>query len=59
MLYNPLTEKIARTIQVPQYYTDVANIVMISEKEGKKVQMKLNRKYEIELSVNMQPESYT
>jgi hypothetical protein len=59
MLYNPLKEKITRTIQVPLYYTGASNTVMISEQEGKKVPMKLNRKYEIELSVNMQPESYT
>jgi hypothetical protein len=59
MLYNPLKERIARTIQVPLYYTGASNTVMISEQEGKKVPMKLNRKYEIELSVNMQPESYT
>lgn len=59
MLYNPLKERIARTIQVPLYYTGASNTVMVSEKEGKKVPMKLNRKYEIELSVNIQPESYT
>jgi hypothetical protein len=59
MLYNPLKEKINRRIKVPLYYTGATGFVIIREQEGKKVQMKLNRKYEIELSASIEPESYT
>ncbi len=59
MLYNPLKEKITRTIKIPLYYTGATTTVMISEQGGKKVQKKLDRKYEIELSVSFGAESYT
>ena len=59
MLYNPLKEKINRTIKVPLYYTGATDTVLISEQDGNKVQKKLDRKYEIELTVNIGPESYT
>lgn len=59
MLYNPLKEKITRTIKVPLYYTGLTGNATIAEKEGKKIVKQLNRKYEIELNISMQPESYT
>ena len=34
MLYNPLKEKITRTIKVPLYYTGLATTARIMEKEG-------------------------
>lgn len=37
MLYNPLKEKINRTIKVPLYYTGATASVMIGEQAGKKV----------------------
>ena len=36
MLYNPLKEKITRTIKLPLYYTGLTSEVKIGEKEGKK-----------------------
>jgi hypothetical protein len=59
MLYNPLKEKIIRTIKVPLYYTGLTREVRIGEKEGKKMAKRLDRKYEIELSFSIGPESYT
>jgi len=59
LLYNPLKEKINRTINVPLYYTGLTNHITISERDGKKTEKVLNRKYEFELSVNIDPESYT
>jgi hypothetical protein len=59
MLYNPLKEKITRTIQVPLYYTGATDTVLISEQEEKKIQKKLDRKYAIELTVTIEAESYT
>ena len=59
MLYNPLKEKITRTIEVPLYYTGLTDTAMVSEKEGKKIKQKLDRKYSIALQVTIEPESYT
>jgi hypothetical protein len=59
MLYNPLKEKIVRTIKLPLYYAGLTKRATIVEKEGNKIVKELNRKYEIELTITMEPESYT
>ena len=59
MLYNPLNEKITRTIKVPLYYTGLTQSAMIKEKEGIFKTYPLNREFEIELKCNLEPESYT
>jgi hypothetical protein len=59
MLFNPLKEKITRTIQLPLYYTGATNTVLIREKEGVAKKFKLSRDYKIELTFSIEPESYT
>ena len=59
MLYNPLKEKITKTIKVPLYYSGLKSGVSIREKEGKMRLLHMTRNYEIELSFTMEPESYT
>jgi len=59
MLYNPLKEKITRTIKVPLYYTGLATTANVREKDGTAKKYILNRNYEIELSFTIAPESYT
>ena len=59
MLYNPLKEKITRTIMVPLYYTGLTNMAQLKEKEGAARSYKLNRNYEIQLTFSIEPESYT
>jgi hypothetical protein len=59
MLYNPLNEKITKTIKVPLYYTGLTQSAMVKEKEGTFKNYRLNRKFEIELECNLEPESYT
>ena len=59
MLYNPLKEKITRTIKVPLYYTGLATTAGVREKDGTAKKYILNRNYEIELSFTIAPESYT
>jgi hypothetical protein len=59
MLFNPLKEKITRTIQLPLYYTGATNTVLIREKEGFAKKFKLSRDYKIELTFSIEPESYT
>lgn len=59
MLYNPLKEKIIRTIKVPLYYTGLTSVAMVAEKETGAKKYMLNRNYEIELTFTIEPESYT
>lgn len=59
MLYNPLKEKITRTIKVPLYYTGLTTTAKIREKEGPVKTLSLNRNYEVEITFSIEPESYT
>jgi len=59
MLYNPLKEKITRTIQLPLYYTGLTTVAKVAEKGNSAKEYKLNRNYEIELTVTIEPGSYT
>ncbi len=59
LLYNPLKEKITRTIQVPLYYSGLTTTASIQEKEGAAKKYILNRNYEVEITVTVEPESYT
>ncbi len=58
MIYNPLKEKITRTISVPLYYTGLTASAIVKIKDSKPSVLKLNRNYEIELTIEMEPESY-
>ena len=59
MLYNPLKEKITRTIMLQLYYTGLTKTAQVKEKEGTIKTYTLNRNYEIQLSFTIAPESYT
>lgn len=59
MLYNPLKEKITRTIKLPLYYTGLTTTASIREKENAARKYTLNRNYEIDLSFTIEPEGYT
>lgn len=59
MLYNPLKEKITRTIKVPLYYAGINHKARIAEKGNKAQEMIVNRKNEIELTFTIEPENYT
>lgn len=58
MLFNPLKTKITRTIKLPLYYTGLRETALIRQGEGKAKAYKLNRNYEVELPVDIEPESY-
>jgi hypothetical protein len=58
MLFNPLKEKIARRVRIPLYYAGLTDVAEITSVDGKRQTAKLNRAYEIELDVTMEPESY-
>lgn len=59
MFFNPLKEKIIRMIKLPLYYTGLKDQATVISEKGKSIVAKLNRNYEIELSITMEPESYT
>ncbi|MCW3116626.1 MAG: alpha-galactosidase [Chitinophagaceae bacterium] len=59
MLYNPLKEKITRTIKLPLYYTGLTNMAMVREKETAAKKYTVNRDYEIQLNFTIEAESYT
>ena len=59
MLYNPLKEKITRTIKIPMNYTGLTQAANVREKEGALIKYNLNRNYEMELSFSIEPENYT
>ncbi len=59
MLYNPLKEKITRTIKVPLYYTGLTSTAKIMEKNGLVKTINLNREYEGEITFTIEPQGYT
>lgn len=59
MLYNPLKEKITRTIKVPLYYTGLTSVAKLMEKGKAAKSYTLNRSYEVEYTCTLEPESYT
>ena len=54
MLYNPLNEKITRTIRLPLYYTGLSRSVKIREKEGASKTYPINQ-HHIDLQVELAP----
>jgi hypothetical protein len=59
MLYNPLKEKIKRTIKVPLYYSGLTQDAIVKLRDQSPIKLKLNRNYEIDLSVEIEAEGYT
>jgi hypothetical protein len=59
MLYNPLKERITRTIQLPLYYTGLTQKATLY-KEGKQIQtLQLNRELKAAFTFTLAPESYS
>lgn len=59
MLYNPLDEKITRSIKIPLYYTGLTDVARLKEKYGPAKIYKLDRNYEINYTITLNPKSYT
>lgn len=59
MLYNPLKEKITRTVKVPMYYTGLKETAFVSEKGGPARKYTLSRDYAVELNFSIEPEGFT
>jgi len=59
MLYNPLKEKITRTIKVPLYYTSLNSVASVSEKDKPAKTYQINRDHTIDLSFTIEAEGFT
>ena len=59
MIFNPTNEKMIRTIKLPLYYTGLTQTASVREKEGKLKTYALNRNYEIQLTVTLEPNGYS
>jgi len=58
LVFNPTDNAITKKIKVPLYYTGLSDNASIREKEGKAIDHKLNRGYEVEVEVTVQPNWY-
>ena len=58
MLFNPLKEQIKTKIKLPLYYTGLKNSAIVRIGNGQPTTYKLNRQYEIELDLTLNPDSY-
>jgi hypothetical protein len=59
MLYNPLKERITRTIKVPLYYTGLKTVASVSEKGKPAKTYPLSRDHTIDVSFTLEPEGFT
>jgi hypothetical protein len=59
MLYNPLETDITRTIRLPVYYTACHDQLSVREKEGKPKTYKVDREYNITVTLTIPANSYT
>ncbi|MEI6679005.1 MAG: hypothetical protein WCL21_10390 [Mariniphaga sp.] len=55
MLYNPLSEKITRTLEIPVYYTGLTNSANVRNSVGKTKKYKISRDYKINLEITLNP----
>ena len=54
-VYNPLNDKVTKTITVPLYYTGLTKTARVTDSAGKRKTYTLDRKYNIELNVEVNP----
>ncbi|HMI02727.1 MAG TPA: hypothetical protein VK541_09610 [Pedobacter sp.] len=58
MLYNPLKQKITRTVKIPLYYAGLTTTASLREKGGAARVYQLDREYAVSYTCTLQPESY-
>lgn len=59
MVYNPLPEKVQKTLSVPLYYTGLTDDVSVREQDGPPKKCALDRQFKIELNVDVPASSRT
>ncbi len=58
LVFNPTDNIIKKKIKVPLYYTGLTETAKVREQENSPREFKLNRKYEIEIEVEVKPNWY-
>lgn len=58
MIFNPTKEIMTRTLHVPLYYTGLATSASVSIMGAPPVQYPLRRDHQIQMKVNLEPESF-
>ncbi len=59
MLYNPLGQKITRTVKLPAYYTGLHTTLKVREKTGTAKSYKVDRNYDAAVPVEIPAKGYT
>lgn len=59
MLYNPLKQTITRTINLPLYYAGLSYNATVKQEEKNVGTYKLKRDHSIDVTLTLQPDSYT
>ncbi|HLK57204.1 MAG TPA: hypothetical protein VKU00_11595 [Chthonomonadaceae bacterium] len=58
-LYNPTDQEITRTLRLPLYYTGLTETAHIRERDGKLVTYRLDRQYNVTLTVKIPARGFT
>jgi uncharacterized protein YkvS len=58
MLFNPTKEVMTRTISLPLYYTGLTQQAILTDQQGKKVSLKLNRDYQTSFTFTIPPDTF-
>ena len=59
VFYNPTSQKIAREIELPLYYTGLTDKAHIQQEEGPETSYMLTRDYKVHLSLTVPPQGVT
>ena len=59
MVYNPLAYPVKKSLKLPLYYTGLSETAMIRHEEGPLVSYRLDRQYNVEVPLEMAPQSVT
>ena len=55
MVYNPTAETKNDTLRIPLYYTGLTEYATIQNREGKQVLLDLDRKYNVDIPISVEP----
>jgi len=59
MVFNPLDRPVKTTLKLPLYYTGLSDTATIRREEGQPISHKLDRQYNVEVPIEMAPQSVT
>jgi hypothetical protein len=59
MVFNPLDRPVTRTLKLPLYYTGLSDTATIRREEGQAATYKIDRQYNVEVPIEMAPQSAT